>query len=358
MSETNFFNRIEQFTEKKTPFVYYRKPGEEEVFALIQKDDSIHLCPDLSENGFVFSPFEGKEKKIIFPFEHCERLKYNYHQEGEDNQEVGDEKSYDLQNKFDKEKHIRLIEKGLEIIGKGEVSKVVLSRKEEVVFPGIKLSKIYKNLLNRYPDSFVYLWFHPELGLWMGATPETLLKVKKGEFKTMALAGTRPFEGKVEVQWNEKEREEQQFVTDFILSKLDKDEVTYGKPYTRRAGSLLHICTDIKGRISKKNTIRNLVNILHPTPAVCGVPKEKAFEFIIKNEDYNRTYYTGFLGVINNGSDEDADLYVNLRCMQIDLKEKNKAVIYVGGGITSGSIPQKEWEETVDKSKVMKSVLF
>ena len=235
---------------------------------------------------------------------------------------------------------------------------MVLSRKEEVVFPGIKLSKIYKNLLNRYPDSFVYLWFHPELGLWMGATPETLLKVKKGEFKTMALAGTRPFEGKVEVQWNEKEREEQQFVTDFILSKLDKDEVTYGKPYTRRAGSLLHICTDIKGRISKKNTIRNLVNILHPTPAVCGVPKEKAFEFIIKNEDYNRTYYTGFLGVINNGSDEDADLYVNLRCMQIDLKEKNKAVIYVGGGITSGSIPQKEWEETVDKSKVMKSVLF
>ncbi len=358
MSATEFFNKIDRFTEQKTPFVYYRKPGKKKVFALIQKDDSLHLCSDLSENGFVFFPFEGKEKKIIFPFENCESQKCIYQQKEIENQEFVNEESYNFQNISEKEKHIRLVEKALEFIGEGKVSKVVLSRKEEVIFPEKKLSKIYIRLLDLYPDSFVYLWYHPELGLWMGATPETLLKVEKGAFKTMALAGTRLFKGEEEVKWNEKERKEQQFVTDFILSELDKDKVSSGKPYTRKAGRLLHICTDIKGRISKVNTIRNLIKVLHPTPAVCGVPKEKAFEFILKNEDYSRSYYTGFLGEINKGSDEDAALFVNLRCMQIDLCAKNRATIYVGGGITSGSVPRKEWEETVEKSKVMKSVLF
>lgn len=117
---------------------------------------------------------------------------------------------------------------------------------------------------------------------------------------------------------------------------------------------MLHLRADISGEIKSNNfSLPNLINKLHPTPATCGLPKELSKEFILKNENYNREYYTGFLGEINKNS---TDLYVNLRCMKVS-QQKNEVSIYIGGGITKSSIPQKEWEETVVKSEVMKKVL-
>tara|TARA_R110002050_G_scaffold282950_1_gene431081 strand:- start:217 stop:594 length:378 start_codon:yes stop_codon:yes gene_type:complete len=123
----------------------------------------------------------------------------------------------------------------------------------------------------------------------------------------------------------------------------------------------------------KKNNINPIVKALHPTPAVCGLPKKTTKEFILKNENYNRAYYTGFLGELNfkeetsrSGNQRNKEnqvyktiknttsLYVNLRCMQL---EDTKAYIYVGGGITQDSDPNKEWEETVAKSNTMLSVV-
>ena len=95
----------------------------------------------------------------------------------------------------------------------------------------------------------------------------------------------------------------------------------------------------------------------HPTPAVCGLPAKKAKNFILENENYNREFYSGFLGEINipkSTKNKKSHLFVNLRCMSL---ENNIARIYVGGGITKDSIPEKEWEETVSKSFTMKSVL-
>lgn len=112
---------------------------------------------------------------------------------------------------------------------------------------------------------------------------------------------------------------------------------------------------------------------MHPTPAVCGLPKDISKAFILKNENYNREFYTGFLGELNikerksrnvnrHNIENDAyasvknvsNLYVNLRCMQL---VNNHAIVYIGGGITKDSIPEKEWEETVSKSQVIKSIL-
>ena len=84
------------------------------------------------------------------------------------------------------------------------------------------------------------------------------------------------------------------------------------------------------------------------------MPKELAKEFILKNENYHREYYTGFLGEIN---DKTIDLFVNLRCMKLDANQKQVS-LYIGGGITKDSNATLEWEETVAKSKVMKKVLF
>jgi isochorismate synthase len=107
--------------------------------------------------------------------------------------------------------------------------------------------------------------------------------------------------------------------------------------------------------VSEKNSyfeLKKLLDTLHPTPAVCGLPKESSKSFILANENYDRTYYTGFLGEIN--VDLETALYVNLRCVEI---VGTTAIIYVGGGITLESIPENEWSETSNKTFTIKSIL-
>jgi isochorismate synthase len=226
--------------------------------------------------------------------------------------------------------------------------------------PDFDLVTVFIKLIRTYPTAFTYCWFHPKIGLWMGASPERLLKANKNKFFTTALAGTQPFLDTLEVVWETKEKEEQMFVTDFMLDNL-KDlasEVTISSPYTMKAGNLLHLKTDIEGIVNENSSLEQLVSILHPTPAVCGLPQLAAKEFILQNEDYDRDYYTGFLGELNKKGftkqNLKTDLYVNLRCMQI---KNQHAHLYVGCGITEGSIPEKEWKESVNKSMTMKRVL-
>jgi isochorismate synthase len=160
--------------------------------------------------------------------------------------------------------------------------------------------------------------------------------------------------------------EEQQFVTDFILNNLKNltSEEIVSSPYTVQAGTLAHIKTDIEGVIKENSSLKQVVSVLHPTPAVCGLPKEAAKDFILENEGYDREYYTGFLGELNkegfNKEELKTDLYVNLRCMQIKIGaelETTQVHLYMGCGITVDSIPEKEWRESVNKSVTMKKIL-
>jgi isochorismate synthase len=210
----------------------------------------------------------------------------------------------------------------------------------------------------------------------LGATPETLIQVEGSRFKTMALAGTQKYEGTVDVTWQNKEKEEQQFVTDFIVSSLQASvsSIQVSETKTIQAGNVLHLQTSISGILNfKLINLKQVLEALHPTPAVCGLPKESSMQFIINNENYNREFYTGFLGELNfqekttrntnrrnvennaySSIKNVSNLYVNLRCMQIS---NNNALIYIGGGITKDSNPEAEWKETVTKAEVMKKVL-
>jgi isochorismate synthase len=95
-----------------------------------------------------------------------------------------------------------------------------------------------------------------------------------------------------------------------------------------------------------------VLHSLHPTSAVCGMPKQEALSFILEKEGYNRAFYSGFLGPVHLQG--QSNLFVNLRCMQL---QKTSAILYVGAGITQDSIPCAEWDETVLKSKTLLSVL-
>lgn len=341
----SIFKNIKAQFKKQLPFVAYKKPNETFISAYLQETDKLFFTDKLSESGFVFAPFDGKEKVILIPEKYSEFITEDFI--------FNEELTFKTQFKDDfssKENHIKLVEKAINAINNNQFKKVVVSRKELVQLPNFDLITVFEKLLNLYTNAMVYVLYHPKVGLWFGATPETLLKVKDNQFETMSLAGTQSYKGATNVTWQQKEIEEQQFVTDYIVGNLKPTvkSLFASKTETIKAGNLLHLKTKISGEL-KDNSLE-LISKLHPTPAVCGLPLETSRDFILENEDYKRSFYTGFLGEINT----DSNFYVNLRCMEI---KDNKAIVYVGGGITKNSKPLKEWEETVAKTRVMKKVL-
>lgn len=347
------FDKLQHQLQQNLPFVIYSKPNSDSTIGLFSDSDKLAVLDDFSDSGFVFSPFDGQEI-IFFPKENYEALSVN-------NQfgaiELDNPITTEPENEETKRSFEKLVEKAVKTIQSGVCEKIVVSRKETVITRNLNIEISFKKMLQLYPTAFKYCWFHPEIGMWMGATPEQFLKIDNNELKTVALAGTRL---KTEAEnWGEKEKIEQELVTNFIVENIQKysKSVTTSHPYTANAGSLQHIKTDISALLENQSELKNIVEVLHPTPAVCGYPKDVAKSFIIENEGYNRSYYAGFLGELNDvtlDAGKSSDLFVNLRCMQIS---KNEVALYVGCGITADSNSENEYWETVNKAVTMKKIL-
>ncbi|MEY8849163.1 chorismate-binding protein [Psychroserpens sp. XS_ASV72] len=369
MSQDEFLSFIEVHLANNLPCVVYRKPNQTLVHVILQKDDQLHITTDFTESGFVFAPFDDSKDAVLMPFDASKVYSYDLGTTDFDSNSNEISES----SETDKEIHINLVKKGIETIQKGSMQKVVLSRCETQKTQNGSALQLFLKLLSGYSNAFVYCWFHPKIGLWLGATPETLIQLNGKRFKTMALAGTQSNIGKEEVSWSQKELQEQQYVTDFIVNQLEPHTTSLNitEPKTSKAGHLLHLRTDISGVIS--TDLKSVVKVLHPTPAVCGLPKTPAKEFILENEAYDRGFYTGFLGELNleakisrnknkrnvennaySAIQKTSHLFVNLRCLQL---KDFIAIIYIGGGITKDSNPESEWLETVSKSEIMKRVL-
>jgi glutamate-5-semialdehyde dehydrogenase len=193
----------------------------------------------------------------------------------------------------------------------------------------------------------------------LSVTPEILLDTTGRYLETTALAGTLPLQGQEGLpDWSDKERREQQIVSDYILGVLETtgfppDEID--GPHTIIAGRMAHLETTFRIAVPRqRRDISRLVQALHPTPAICGYPREEALALIRETEGYDRQYYTGYLGPWNTRY--PSRLYINLRSMHF-LPGRRQAVLYAGGGITAASVPEKEWEETTLKMNTLLSVL-
>lgn len=351
------FERLEHNLERGLPFVIFKHPDEDQLTLITENNDDICFSSDFMKEGFFFAPFQYRDNALFFSLKHHYKatLSPDFYKEGT---EPDENKGSEVTGvEMQKEKHVNMVQQAVAQIKKGFFKKVVLSRKETIDIKEIDYLQLYKMLLSTYKSAFVYWWYHPKVGMWMGASPETLLSIDDDKFKTMSLAGTQLDRGCDDVVWEAKEIEEQQLVTDYIVAQLKTIAIQPKTSDVRtvKAGSLLHLCTDISGSFTKDD-LGKIINVLHPTPAVCGYPKKEATSFIIKNESYDREFYTGFMGMVTNTKNrsKEARFYVNLRCMQL---KENSIDIYVGGGITSDSVPEKEWEETINKSKIMKKVL-
>lgn len=265
-------------------------------------------------------------------------------------------------NPTNKEDYLKLVEKSIEYIDWGRFEKVVPSRVKQIELEGLNLSTLYKKLTEEYPRAFVYMVSGPKVGSWIGATPELLMEIEDNRvFRTVSLAGTQPYSMDMDlgnVAWKQKEIEEQAFVSRYIINcfkKIRLREFEEKGPKTAIAGNLIHLKTTFEVDMeatgfSNLGTI--MLELLHPTSAVCGMPKEEALTFLTENEPHERKLYSGFIGPVNFNN--DSHIFVNLRCMEIT---ENCVNLYAGAGITEHSIPENEWNETELKIDTLLSIL-
>ena len=352
---TDLFIKVKIQQEQKLPYVLFCKPNSDRIVGIFQKNDHLYFLESFEEKGFVFAPFEAETFPFI-PLEHSDVYVENISKK--DNLIKREGNNYN--SSIGKDYFEELVAKGIEAIENDDFIKVVLSRKEEVAISDFDIQTTIKKMIGQYPTAFNYCFFHPKIGTWIGATPEQFLKTNGNAMQTVALAGTQLATNEQNVTWQNKEAAEQQLVTDFIMESLQDlvKEVTVSSPYSVKAGNLWHIKTDISATLKSKKILKKLIVALHPTSAVCGLPKEPAKEFILKNEGYNREYYSGFLGELNidfvTFKTLQTDLFVNLRCMKV---LSDRVQLFIGCGITKDSNPQDEYKETVNKTMTMKKIL-
>ena len=242
----------------------------------------------------------------------------------------------------------------------GTFRKIVLARQaDETTLQPIDPVELFHCACQLYPRMFIALVYTPQSGTWLTATPEILLEGSGCDWRTIALAGTMRLEdGQLDGEgenttWSTKNIEEQRVVATYIAQCLEQfaNDFREEGPRTVRAANLVHLRSDFTFTLPSDDRIGDLLQQLHPTPAVCGLPKREAFQFIIRNEYSPRRYYSGFMGPLQIPS---THLYVSLRCMNI---EGNIYHLYAGGGLLRDSTLEQEWQETEAKLETMRRCL-
>ncbi|TRX70680.1 chorismate-binding protein [Carboxylicivirga sp. M1479] len=338
--------------------VLYRLPNETGKQVILGNSEKVYNGINehhLMSDGFVFEPFDNTKMHGVFvnnnfsagfqsfSTKQIELLTKILHPTTENDIIESDYKTY--LSGFNKIK---------QAINDKDINKAILSRiKLGPHLTQTQSIKLFEALSDQYPHAFVYFINTPHCGTWIGAGPELLLQHQNKHLSTVSLAGTLP--NNMSAQWSNKEKHEQILVTNYIEHTLlahQAENIEFTDAQTTDAGPIKHLCTTFNFKLEKINGNHvGLLYDLHPTPAVCGMPKNEAHEIILDAEPHDRNYYSGFLGPVKNGSYQ---FYVNIRCLNATSKH---TALFVGGGITLGSEAENEWNETELKAKTLLSVL-
>lgn len=356
---------------KMTDFALFREPHATHALRYIQVQGEAQSLPNYDAlnnvDGFVFAPFAISDEcpLLVIAPNRVEKMDATAHisrltQSGNEAPMVLNNKekqsiSTSYQQCF-RSFHQELVQ--------ARFAKIVLSRTEDVALTrAVDAEQLFWRACQRYPRSFIALVCTRKAGTWLMATPEVLVQNDTQRWRTMALAGTMKLNAEQQqwpdsawnsdtlpLEWSAKNKEEQRLVARYIgdcLANLAYD-IEETRPYTQRAGGLVHLRSDFTFKLKPAYGLGDLVQTLHPTPAICGLPKAEAWQFIIENEPHSRRYYSGFCGPVS--AIEGTRLYVSLRCMQLS---HHKACLYAGGGLLKNSTEEQEWEETRAKMETM-----
>ncbi|MFC6717594.1 isochorismate synthase MenF [Natrialbaceae archaeon GCM10025810] len=247
------------------------------------------------------------------------------------------------------------VETALDAIGRGDLTKVVLAQSLAVTLAEpVDVPATLERLRRRYPNCYRFLVDHGAEGTFFGAPPERLVAKRGEHLETEALAGSVP-RGETPREDEELFRrmvDESKFQREHglvveairdqlepITSTLDVDEQT-----VRRLATIQHLRTPIRatigGNYGSNRHVLEFVEALHPTPAVGGVPPERAWETIRTTEPFDRGWYASPIGWFDAAG--DGEFAVALRSgVAID----ETVTLFAGNGIVADSDPDEEWDE-------------
>lgn len=347
----------------------FRLPHATECLLVMQaqgEPEELASCADLTgRQGFVMAPFapsarqpvllirpdrisrfsQDADESVWQEMEQYARLENGYTLHEHENDRHGDEHSRSDYHLDFSNFHAHLTN--------GDFQKLVLSRSVSLQpRPELSPVSLFRLACRRYPRMCISLVYTPKSGLWMAATPETLLSGEDGHWHTVALAGTMNYADNL--RWSDKNIQEQRYVATYITRTLERFTADFSEegPLTVRAGHLAHLRSDFHFTLPPDTPIGSLLQALHPTPAVCGLPKEPAFRFIRQYEHHERSYYSGFMGPLE--VERQTHLFVTLRCMQLSARGYR---LYAGGGLLKDSDEEQEWLETEAKLDTMRNLL-
>jgi isochorismate synthase len=358
--------------KKEISYALFKQPGNGDIHLFFQENtlpEKIRTLRELNnKSGFVIAPFinsietpillihpehqlyssekiisflNTKRESFIQNFSHSPSLPY-----------LPEENAF--------QHYSKAFQSAKDLLTANKLAKIVLARtaslRNKAHFNAVNL---FFKACESYPDEYVVLFHTPFTGSWLSATPELLLEHTGGIAHTVAIAGTiTEKEQGLSRQWNNKNIKEQQIVADFIRSRLHPYHITSTvyEPIRVHSGRLTHLKTNFYFKIEAQKfhkQVGDILDSLHPTPAVCGVPQEMSMELIPKLECLPRLYYSGFTGQLD--VDKQTHFYMTLRCLKMD---QDHLTLYAGGGILPMSQLEKEWEETEEKLKIMKSLFI
>lgn len=254
-----------------------------------------------------------------------------------------------------------IVEISLKKIESRELEKVVLARIKKInLTQNFFMPNVLKKLENEYPGCYIFAWKIND-SIFFGASPEMIGKFFNNKFETDALAGSIK-RGKTKEEDYELEKfllsdtkniSEHNSVVQYILSSLNEfsEKIIYEKTSVKKLKNIQHLWTPIKAEFKKNISVNTVVKKIYPSPAVCGLPKEKALEAIKQLENFDRGLYAGALGWYN--LNENGEFAVGIRSALI---KNNILYIFAGCGVVKGSNAQDEFEETELKLKPMISL--
>ncbi len=247
----------------------------------------------------------------------------------------------------------------------GAIEKVVLSRVCEIrADESIDAVSALDFLNNRYADSYRFLFEPVPHHAFFGATPELLIHKSGRAARTMALAGSiargnSPTEDDVlanTLLTSPKDRHEHKLVVEMIRNQLGSDAdglFIPGEPNILRLRNIQHLLTPIEAQFSDRTIdVLSLARRLHPTPALGGVPADRAVAFLRRVEPVPRGWYAAPVGWLDSQTDGAFAVAIRSAVTQHD-----RAWLYAGAGIVGDSQPEREWAETALKFRPMLGAL-
>lgn len=269
----------------------------------------------------------------------------------------------EVQPLFDKERYCDMVESAKAYIREGDIFQIVLSNRLAAPFEG-NLLNTYRVLRTLNPSPYMFYFSGTDVEV-AGASPETLVKLEDGVLHTFPLAGTRP-RGKTEAEdqaleaellADEKELAEHNMLVDLgrndlgRLSRFGTVEVE-SLHSIERFSHVMHIGSTVRGMIRDDKDALDAVEAVLPAGTLSGAPKIRACQLIGELENNKRGIYGGAIGYIDFTGNMDTCIAI-----RIAYKKNGKVFVRSGAGIVADSVPEKEYEECINKAKAVVNAL-